>query len=237
MKQTRYNNLIQLTRMFSVNCYFVIEDDGLTVIDTNISGSADGIVAAAQSLGQPVRRIVLTHAHNDHVASADSLKAQLADAELITSARTRDFLAGKMDLMSDEPQSPLKGGYMQIDSTPDRIVKEGEMIGSLRVVAAPGHTPGQIALLDTRDDTLIAGDAFQTLMGLAVMGKFKLLFPFPAMATWDKPTALHTAQKLRVLNPSRLAVGHGRVLENPGAAMDVAIAEAARAFKMAVPAL
>ncbi len=236
MKQTRYNNLIQLTRLMGFNCYLVIEDDGLTVVDTNLPGSAQGIMKAAQAVGKQIKRIVLTHAHSDHVASADGLKALVPDAELITSARTRDFLAGKMDLLPGEPQSKLKGGYVQIDNAPDRIVSDGDTVGSLRVIAAPGHTPGQIALLDTRDDTLIAGDAFQTAAGLAVTGKLNLLFPFPAFATWHKPTALQTAHKLHSLNPSRLAVGHGRVIENPGATMEKAIVEAARAFKVAVPA-
>jgi hypothetical protein len=46
------------------------------------------------------------------------------------------------------------------------------------------------------------------------------------MATWHLPTALATAVSLRTLNPTRLAVGHGRVLENPLAIMDAAIQEA-----------
>jgi hypothetical protein len=46
------------------------------------------------------------------------------------------------------------------------------------------------------------------------------------MATWDKPTTLRTAKELRGLDPARLAVGHGTVVENPGAAMDAAIAKA-----------
>ena len=54
------------------------------------------------------------------------------------------------------------------------------------------------------------------------------LFPFPAMATWHRPTALASARRLRELNPTRLAVGHGEILERPGDALDQAIAEAAR---------
>jgi len=35
---------------FPVNCYLVREDDGLTLIDTGISGSAPAILAAARPL-------------------------------------------------------------------------------------------------------------------------------------------------------------------------------------------
>jgi glyoxylase-like metal-dependent hydrolase (beta-lactamase superfamily II) len=94
------------------------------------------------------------------------------------------------------------------------------------VVSAPGHTPGQIALWDARDGALIAGDALQTRAGVAVAGTVRWLFPFPALATWHPPTALASAQRLRALLPTRLAVGHGEVLEQPLAAMDHAIAVA-----------
>ena len=87
-----------------------------------------------------------------------------------------------------------------------------------------------MAYLDTRDSTLIAGDAFQTKGGIAVCGVIRPLFPLPAIATWHKPTALESARALRALEPSRLAVGHGRVLESPGAEMDSAIRVAAKRF-------
>jgi glyoxylase-like metal-dependent hydrolase (beta-lactamase superfamily II) len=100
----------------------------------------------------------------------------------------------------------------------------------LEVIASPGHTPDHVSFLDVRDRTLIAGDAFQTRGGMAVSGVVRPLFPFPALATWHKPTALTSAQALRALNPTRLAVGHGRVLEEPLAMMDQAIAVARRAI-------
>jgi len=94
------------------------------------------------------------------------------------------------------------------------------------VIAAPGHTPGHVAFLDTRDRTLYCGDAFSTLGGVATTAKVNPRFPLPAMATWDKPTEIATARALRALEPARLAPGHGPVVENPGGAMDAAIAKA-----------
>jgi glyoxylase-like metal-dependent hydrolase (beta-lactamase superfamily II) len=100
---------------------------------------------------------------------------------------------------------------------------DGDRIGSLEVIATPGHTPGHVAFLDTRDRSVIVGDAFQTLGGVAVSGTFKLLFPLPALATWHKGLSLESARKLLALQPSILTVGHGRVLNNPQAAMERAI--------------
>ncbi|HWQ11607.1 MAG TPA: MBL fold metallo-hydrolase [Roseiflexaceae bacterium] len=233
MRITTYGDyLVQLTRfprVFPVNCYLVREEDGLTLVDAAIPGSAPAILAAARGLGLPIRRIAITHAHADHIGALDALRALLPEAEVIVSARDARFLAGDMTLDPGEPREKLRGAYQAIATRPDRTVVEGERIGSLRVVASPGHTPGHIALLDERDGTLIAGDAFQTRAGVAVSGTVRWGFPFPALATWHRPTALVSARRLRALSPSRLAVGHGEVLERPLAAMDQAIAAASRA--------
>jgi len=225
--------LVQLTRfprMFPMNCYLVREDDGLTLIDTTIASSAPAIVDAARGLGMPIRRIVLTHAHGDHIGAVDALHKLLPEAEVLISARDARFLAGDMSLDPGEPQDKLRGAYQTISTRPSRLLADGDRVGSLQVVSSPGHTPGHIALFDTRDGTLIAGDAFQTRAGIAVSGTVRLLFPFPALATWHRSTALASARRLRALEPARLAVGHGELLEQPLTAIDGAIAVAAKAL-------
>lgn len=227
MKVTQYGNTLwQLTRLFAFNSYLVHEDDGLTVIDTGLTGSAGDILQAADNIGLPITRVTLTHAHGDHVGSLDELCRQLADVEIAFTSRTAEFLQGNLALRTDEPQAELRGSFVKRSTRPTRLLAPGDTIGSLRVVASPGHTPDHIAFLDERDGTLIAGDAFQTQGGIAVAGIRRWLFPFPAMATWHLPTALESAVALRGLNPTRLAVGHGRVLDNPLTQMDEAIAAA-----------
>jgi len=221
--------LVQLTqypRVFPVNVYLVGEDDGFTLIDTGMTGGERSMIEAARERGADIRRIVLTHAHGDHVGSLDALRAALPEAEVAISARDARFLAGDMSLDPDEPQARLRGGWRVCETGPDRLLSPGERVGSLEVIASPGHTPGHVSLLDARDGTLIAGDAFQTRGGVAVAGTFRPLFPFPALATWHRPTALESARALREIGPSRLAVGHGEVLEDPLRAMDRAIAVA-----------
>ncbi len=216
----------RVSRFGFVNTYLVDEPDGLTAIDTMIPGSASKIVAAAAELGKPIVRILLTHAHSDHVGSVDSLYAELRDPELIISTRDSRLLQKDKTMDPGEPDAKLKGGFPGTKTSPDRTIAAGDTVGSLEAVAAPGHTPGQLAFVDPRDGTLYCADAYATLGGVATCAKANPRFPLPALATWHKPTALETARALRALDPKRLAPGHGKVVENPGAAMDEAIAKA-----------
>lgn len=224
--QTHGAHLIQLSMSyFPCNCYLVREADGFTLVDTALN-SAKGILAAAQQYGAEIKRITLTHAHQDHVGSVDALHEALPDAEISISARDARFLHGDKSLDPGESQEKLRGGYVILKTTPTRLLNTGDKVGSLEVIASPGHTPGHVAFLDRRDGTLIAGDAYTSQGGISTAGTFKLFFPIMAMATWSKSTALESAEALVALKPSRLAVGHGKVLVNPAPAMEQAIAEA-----------
>lgn len=236
MRMIRKETVIQLTfmpRMFPVNAYLVEEEDGLTLIDAALPYGAKGILQAAARIGKPITRIVLTHAHGDHVGALDALKQALPDAKLYISARDARLLAGDKSLDGDEPPTPIRGDVPKpgkIAAKPDVLLQDGDRVGSLLAVATPGHTPGSMSFLDTRSRALIAGDAMQTRGGVAVSGQMKPWFPFPAMATWNKDVALDSVRKLRQLKPSLLAIGHGRMLSDPAQAIDRAIAEAERAI-------
>jgi glyoxylase-like metal-dependent hydrolase (beta-lactamase superfamily II) len=217
----------QITRLGFVNAYLVTEDDGLTLVDTLLPGGHKPILKAARDHALPIVRIVLTHAHTDHVGGLDKLAQALPDAEVLISSRDARLLAGDTSLDANEPQTKIRGGVpKKVVTRPTRTFEPGERIGSLEIVAAAGHTPGQVALLDTRDRTLYCADAYSTLGGVATTAKPNPRFPLPAMATWHRPTALESARALRALEPGALAPGHGKVIENPGAEMDRAIERA-----------
>ncbi|MFX3632118.1 MAG: MBL fold metallo-hydrolase [Candidatus Pristimantibacillus sp.] len=234
MRITRHNHVYQLTylpNLFPVNCYLVEEENSLTLIDAALPNNAAAIIEAAKEIGKPITRIVLTHAHSDHIGALDQLKRQLPSVSVYISARDSRLLAGDRSLDSGEPNTDIRGGVPkpnQIQTKPDVFLQDGDRVGSLRAIATPGHTPGSMSFLDTRGNELIAGDAWQTRGGIAVTGQMNPWFPFPAWATWDKVTALESARKLLKLNPSLLAVGHGNLLAEPAASMEIAINTAER---------
>jgi glyoxylase-like metal-dependent hydrolase (beta-lactamase superfamily II) len=215
-------NLIQLTRLHFVNAFLVREEDGITLVDTTMGGAADALLGAAAQAGAPIRRIALTHGHGDHVGSLDALKERLdAGVEVLMPELDARIHAGETVV-----EGKLPGSWPSVKTTPDVRLAPGDRVGSLEVVPCPGHSPGHVAFLDTRDRSLIAGDVFTTYGGPAVTDHLQLRFPFAAMATWDKAEDRDSARRLRALDPVLLAVGHGPAKRDATAAMDQAIAAA-----------
>jgi glyoxylase-like metal-dependent hydrolase (beta-lactamase superfamily II) len=115
-------NLYRLTRLNMFNCFLVGEDDGATLVATNIYGSAARILQIAQRLGWSIRRILLTHAHCDHVASLDKLSELLPEAEVLIGERENRLLAGDFSLDPLERGRPLFG-FPSVKAKPTRTLR------------------------------------------------------------------------------------------------------------------
>jgi glyoxylase-like metal-dependent hydrolase (beta-lactamase superfamily II) len=218
MKMTRItDNLAQLTRFGLVNCYCVRENDGITLVDTGLPGSGDDILACAREFGGEINRILLTHAHGDHIGKVD----------VAISRRDARLLKKDLSLDRNEPQTRIKGSTPGAKTQATHFVEDGELYGSLRVIATPGHTPGHMSFFDERDSSLITGDALASISEVRVAGDAPWFFPFPNLATWHKPTAYASAKRLLDLPVERFACGHGHVRNGGTATLQAAITHAA----------
>jgi len=211
-------HLTQLTKLHIVNAFLVRENDGFTLVDTTMGRSAKGLIEAASSAGAPIRRIALTHGHGDHVGLLDALRDSLgSDVEVLVPELDEQILAG-------EKEGKFPGSWPKVRTRADRRLKPGDRVGSLEVVATPGHTPGHVAYLDTRDRAVIAGDTFTSYGRVMTSDRLRLPFPLAAAASWSGKQVLTSAQTVRALTPSVMVVGHGPVVRDPIAAIDKALA-------------
>ncbi len=143
---------------------FLIEDNGLTLVDTGYKGSTDKIFEDIKKSGKnpnDIKQIILTHSHPDHAGSAYQLKSRLNvpvyahgdDANLI-----RQGLAGRMPFVLSPGVANwlvfnliIKKGKNEVDAFEvDHTIDDNDIIpiaGGIHVVHTPGHSKGQVALL------------------------------------------------------------------------------------------
>jgi glyoxylase-like metal-dependent hydrolase (beta-lactamase superfamily II) len=210
--------ITQLTFLWFINAFLVREDDGFTVVDTALGFAAKGILAAAAAQNLPIRRILLTHAHADHIGALDKLHAAVPAAEFLIGEREsrlykqaqQGVKTAKLTLEPGEPQTRVKGDYPKCTTPVTRTFNDGDHIGSLRAVFTPGHTPGHMSFLDERSGTVIAGDALFATGALRIVGDPRgFAGTLGAWFTWHKITALESGLRIAMLNPERVVCGHG----------------------------
>lgn len=227
MRIIKNHFLYQMTfmpKLFPINCYFVEEEDSLTLIDAALPNGAKEILKAADGIGKPIARIVLTHAHQDHVGALDLLKEKLPDIPVYISKRDSRLMEGDRSLDNNEEQSPIKGGVpKKLKTKATVLLKDGDKIGSLTAIETPGHTPGSMSFFDQRTKTIFTGDAILTRGGMAVAGDLNPWFPFPALATWSRKKALESAKKIAGFHPEILASGHGELALRPAKEIELSI--------------
>ncbi len=149
----------------TTNCWLWQEPDGLTLVDAGHPWNTKAILDSIKQLGHPLQRIVITHAHPDHVGAAAELSAK-TKAVVLAHPADIPFLQGHH--MSDVPgfwlcRATLKTGQRLGILSPPAIndvvpVADGEMVGRLQVLHTPGHTPGSISLWTKEEKALFCGD-------------------------------------------------------------------------------
>src|SRR4029077_18496314 len=108
-------NIQQLTRARFVNAFLVREPDGFTLVDTGLGGAGETIVAIARRSGGEIRRILLTHGHQDHAGSLDALREQLgAGVEVSMSDLDARICAGERVV-----EGKRRGSWASLATTPD----------------------------------------------------------------------------------------------------------------------
>lgn len=196
----------------------------LTLVDAGDIDAAAAIEDAIRTLGPDpagIRRIVITHGHRDHFGAAQEL-ADRYGAEIIAHALDAPVVRGERpapepDLLDWE--LPLWEHGLTVPEAPptrvDREVTGGEVLpfgDGARVVHAPGHTAGSIALHLPRHGVLFTGDAVASVERV-MLGVFNV----------DRAGAAATFRRLAALAPRTVCFGHGDPLtENAAAAMEAA---------------
>jgi len=216
-----------------VNVYLIAEDP-ITLIDTGpktkeaIEALRDGLRKARIRVSD-IRRIVLTHAHEDHCGLARSLRDEAKNAEVLVHKWETGHRMGRLEyaehrtlleragVPADEISSMRKlyeGVRQYADSFNEdeygELRDEAELefdTGALRIVHTPGHTPGSCSFVREADRTIIAGDCV-----LKRITPNPVLSPDPVDSSKRFPSLaeyLVSLARLRTFAPTLVHGGHG----------------------------
>ena len=163
-----------------VNAFLLEHEGELTLIDTGVPGSEDKILAAVKELGhtpQDIKNILVTHLHADHAGSLKALKDRTGapvwmhpeDAQMVREGRTQrpldpapGIIQKLMSRVAQRRASGIEPAEIEHELSDGEIL---EFAGGGRVIHAPGHAVGQVALL-LHDQVLIAADAASNFLWL-----------------------------------------------------------------------
>jgi glyoxylase-like metal-dependent hydrolase (beta-lactamase superfamily II) len=193
----------------------------LTLIDTLFDTDAHRVLEEIRRLGRSasdLKHIVLTHGHRSHLGGAATLKGQ-SGATVYCHEWDADIIAGqrKAQAVSLRPANPLRVYHLQfglalgIGKHPpcpvDEVVGNGDQVGPLQVLHAPGHSPGHLAFHWPERRVLIAGDAIATWPDFSAGWKaFNL----------NKTQHADSLSLMAKLDPRVVGVGHGEPIREGG---------------------
>lgn len=196
--------------------YLIEGADGLTLIDASVEGAEGAIGRELARRGytlKAIRRILITHAHPDHIGALAAL-VEASGATVYAHALEAPIVRGEQPpkYSPDYKDSPLSRRFSALlgirgvpPSKVDRLIAEGdllpEVLPDLQVIEAPGHAYGQVAFYSPERKLLFCGDAMTRLTGRLGLP----LAPF----TPDMAEAKRSIKKLAQLDVEKLCFGHG----------------------------
>ncbi len=143
------------------NAGVVVDDDGITVIDTLMVRSQwEPFAAAVEELDFPIKRTILTHAHVDHVGGTKAFPK----AAVYASQQTSDALDLAMPLDAYKAFMPaFEEEFDDLDELGTRpvthlITGAASLTPRVEVLPAEGHTAGDIIVLVADADVCFSGD-------------------------------------------------------------------------------
>ena len=217
----------------NTNWVILTEGDAVTLVDTGYPGDREQLLASLAQVGsspEAVAAVLITHAHNDHLGSAEYLRAAYGTPVYLHEAEVpharREFLhqvsigtvlrtGWRPGVLPWAVHALRSGGTTPVPVTaPQAFPTAGalDLPGRPVPVHTPGHTDGHCAYHLPGTGVLISGDALVSGHPTSRVEGPQLL---PDMFHHERPRALASLDVLAELEGELLLPGHGPVHRGP----------------------
>jgi glyoxylase-like metal-dependent hydrolase (beta-lactamase superfamily II) len=150
---------------------FLIDGPELTLVDAGHRGSIVMLRRYLARMGRDladITRIVCTHGHPDHIGGVHEIAAASGASVLMHPADMERLRIRLREVFQGRPAPGAIIAYLTRAPTDATPANDGDVLpvlGGLRVVHTPGHTPGSICLYSPDRRLVIVGDILQRLRG------------------------------------------------------------------------
>ncbi|MFE1943459.1 MBL fold metallo-hydrolase [Streptomyces massasporeus] len=217
----------------NTNWVILTEGDAVTLVDTGYPGDREQVLASLAQVGsspEAVAAVLITHAHNDHLGSAEYLRATYGTPVYLHEAEVpharREFLhqvsvgtvlrnGWRPGVLPWAVHALRSGGTTPVPVTAPQAFPTARALdlpGRPVPVHTPGHTDGHCAYHLPGTGVLISGDALVSGHPTSRVEGPQLL---PDMFHHERPRALASLDVLAELEGELLLPGHGPVHRGP----------------------
>ncbi len=214
-----------------VTAGYLIEGEAPVLVETGSQSSVPVLLDQLAKLGMgadDLAGVVVTHIHLDHAGGVGDVARAFPNATVYVHPKGARHLADPTRLVDSAARvyGPLLDSlYGRLDPTPVeriRVLEDGETIRvgserSLVAVDSPGHAKHHMALHDTVTGILFAGDAVGVKLPDA-----GVLRPSTPPPDFDLSAAIRSLGRFADRKPTRLALAHYGLLDDPMAILDEA---------------
>jgi glyoxylase-like metal-dependent hydrolase (beta-lactamase superfamily II) len=176
--------------------YALESSDGLTLIDAGLGLAASKVLKQLKANGHSpsdVKRILITHAHPDHIGGLAKLQA-VTGAQVVAHPLDWSLLLRQVSTLPNT--TAVRCEVQDGETLP-------EVLNGLRVILTPGHTRGHVSFWQPDRRLLFCGDV--------VMRLPRLRLPFAAF-TVDMNENKRSIKKIAELDAEVVCFGHGQPL-------------------------
>ena len=227
--QLSNNRALYLYRGNASNMYLLVDSGthATYLVDCGMPSDADGLIQALSSF-PPLKRVVCTHFHVDHISAWPALKNRFKDCDIWFHENAKPYVAGRSPVampgikdireillpcmkeyryfpkISELLHGALLGTPFKRGFPEDRVrffSNDQEMLPGFLSIHTPGHMPNEVSYFEPQSGHFISGDFIIVLNDKIKLNTFLT----------NKKDQLNSLERIKQLTHiTAICPGHGR---------------------------